>query len=94
MSAREELATVVAEDQACGSCSAERHHCEECLRTADAILAAGYRKLEPVWAEALDNDGEFEYTTTWHCDGTFAAKWKRKPRLQALEEYQPWQVSL
>ena len=61
---------------------------------ADAILAAGYRKLEPVWAEGLENDGEYEYTTTWHCDGTFAAKWKRKPKLQAQEEYQPWQASL
>jgi len=29
---------------------------------ADAILAAGYVKLEPLWAETLENDGTYENT--------------------------------
>lgn len=43
MTERDELADVIADFQACGSCAGPER-CGACLEEADAILAAGYRK--------------------------------------------------
>jgi hypothetical protein len=63
------------------------------LALAEAMADANYRKLEPVWAETLENDGRFEYTLSGSCDGTESWHWYRRPSLQAIEPASPWELS-
>lgn len=59
---------------------------------ADAALTAGYRKLEPIFAPTLTNDGAHEYTVSSDCDGSSVQHWRRKPKLAAVEDAQPWEL--
>ena len=62
------------------------------LDVADEILAAGYRKLRPIFAETLVNDGEYEYTISSDCDGSSVQHWRRKPKMAVVEDAQPWEA--
>ena len=59
---------------------------------ADAILAAGYVKAEPAWAETLINDGTYEYTVSSDCDGSNVNHWRRIPGLTYEGQASPWTV--
>jgi hypothetical protein len=59
---------------------------------ADAILAAGYRRTEPRWADVLTNDGKYEYTVSSDCDGSNLQKWRRMPGKLYIEDASPWEV--
>lgn len=83
MNERDELAQYIADND-------EITHAE----LADAILAAGYRKLEPVWAEGLINDGEYEYTISSDCDGSNVKHWKRRPEMVSTLEASSWEPTL
>lgn len=59
-------------------------------KQADAILAAGYVKAEPAWAETLVNDGTYEYTVSSDCDGSNVTHWRRTPETAYKGEASPW----
>lgn len=86
MSARDELAAVI-----------ERaYNLNEGMATfellAHAILAAGYRKTEPKWADTLTNDGTHEYTISSDCDGSNVQHWRRVPGRVGIEDASPWEA--
>jgi hypothetical protein len=87
MSARDELAEVIEAGYA-GSDS----HCpyDHATEIAEAILAAGYVKAEPAWAETLTNDGTYEYTISSDCDGSNVQHWRRVPGLIYEGQASPW----
>lgn len=58
---------------------------------ASSILADDYRKLEPAFQEALQNDGYHEYTTTSDCDGSNVRQWRRRPRMVAEMPPSQWE---
>lgn len=60
-------------------------------KAVERIHTAGYRKLEPIWAETLTNDGEYEYTTSSDCDGSNVTYWRRKPKMAVVEDAQAWE---
>jgi hypothetical protein len=60
-------------------------------KAVERILAAGYRKTEPKWAETLVNDGTYEYTVSSDCDGSSVVHWRRKPAVVAIEDAAPWE---
>ncbi|WIV32203.1 hypothetical protein QN084_06220 [Paenarthrobacter sp. R1] len=68
-----------------------RHHSPN--ETADAILAAGYRKLEPEFLDTLSNDGTHEFTVSADCDGSNTMLWRRTPKLVAEVPAGPWEVT-
>lgn len=55
------------------------------------LARAGYRKLEPKWAETLTNDGTYEYTISSDCDGSNVQHWRRTPGTACIEEASPWE---
>lgn len=59
---------------------------------ADALLAAGYRKMEPRWADGLVNDGTYEYTISSDCDGSSVQHWRRTPGTVCIEDASPWEA--
>lgn len=61
-------------------------------KAADAILAAGYRKTEPLWADTLTNDGKYEYTVSSDCDGSNVQYWRRVPGKTYIEAAAPWEA--
>ena len=60
----------------------------------ERILAAGYRKTEPLWADALTNDGAYEYTISSDCDGSNVQHWRRIPGKTYVEAASPWEAYL
>lgn len=54
------------------------------LERAQAKLAT----IDTEWADGLTNNGEFEFTTTSHCDGSNLRQWKRTPAHSAKAG--PW----
>lgn len=58
---------------------------------AHAVLAAGYRKTEPKWAETLINDGTYEYTASSDCDGSNVTYWRRTPGKFCIEDASAWE---
>jgi len=86
MSERDELAEVI--EQA--------YNLNEGMVTFDllahAILAAGYRKAEPSWADTLTNDGAYEYTISSDCDGSNVNHWRRVPGLTYEGHASPWET--
>jgi hypothetical protein len=65
---------------------------EQGTRAAEAILAAGYRKAEPLWVDSLTNDGRYEYTVSSDCDGSNVQYWKRVPGKTYIEAASPWEA--
>jgi len=61
-------------------------------KEADAVLAAGYVKAEPAWAETLINDGTYEYTVSSDCDGSNVNHWRRIPGLAYEGQASPWAI--
>lgn len=59
-------------------------------KAVDRIIAAGYVKAEPAWAETLVNDGTFEYTVSSDCDGSNVKHWRRIPGLAYEGQPSPW----
>ncbi len=52
------------------------------------------------WAEGLPNDGEYEYTSTGPCDGSYSIRLRRTPRARIKDgmwvhtrEYGQWESS-
>lgn len=86
MNDREELAELIWDDEACD------WRQDGPNETADAILAAGYRKLRPKWAETLTNDGAFEYTISSDCDGSNVKHWRRIPGMTSEAQPAPWET--
>ena len=73
-------------------CKNEPRLVEYVYAMADAILAAGYRKTEPAWADTLTNDGTYEYTVSSDCDGSNVQYWRRIPGKSYTEAASPWQA--
>jgi hypothetical protein len=103
MSARDELATVLLAHRydkvrAVCACSDEVQvglHCDPETHeqhTAGVLIAAGYVKAEPVWAETLLNDGDYEYTISSDCDGSSVRHWRRIPGMTFSSQPAPWET--
>lgn len=52
------------------------------LRAHVAELEAREQRVHPVWS-GLADDGEYEYTTTGDCHGTWEQYMRRRPALRA-----------
>jgi len=59
---------------------------------ATGLLAAGYVKAEPAWAETLTNDGTYEFTISSDCDGSNVQHWRRVPGLTYEGQASTWQT--
>jgi len=90
VSGRDELASLV--QRYASQTPADWLYDDEAKHIADAILAAGYRKLEPAWLESLEHDATHEFTETSHCDGEHIARWRRTPKLTLTVEAGPWEI--
>jgi len=90
MNERDELAELIQKYAA--TTPADWLYDDEAKHIADALLAAGWVKSEPAWAETLDNDGTYEYTSSSHCDGTHIAHWRRKPAMRGEVSVGPWEI--
>jgi hypothetical protein len=91
MSARDELAEII---QDCGE-YIPGSHADDYVnpdKAAAAILAAGYRKLEPAWLGSLEHDDTHEFVSTSHCDGEHIARWRRTPELSLTVKAGPWEI--
>lgn len=71
--------------------AAEPRHRAYVYDMADALLAAGYRKTEPRWADTLTNDGTYEYVVSSDCDGSHVQHWRRMPGKTYIEDASPWE---
>ena len=87
---RDELVQIIRENRIRWATDTE--HRESQAAQAAAILAAGYVKAEPAWAETLINDGTYEYTVSSDCDGSNVNHWRRIPGLTYEGQASPWAI--
>ena len=99
MSARDELAREIfiadnsnAKDPAAEWLDAPASVKDYAFAIANGLIAAGYVKAEPSWAETLVNDGTYEYTISSDCDGSNVQHWRRTPGLAYQGAAAPWQT--
>jgi lysine/ornithine N-monooxygenase len=92
MSARDELAGVIEAQPALLSTGSDQQDRARSIEIADAILAAGYRKLEPAWLGSLEHDDTHEFVNSSHCDGEHIARWRRTPEMELVVKAGPWEI--